>query len=216
MADNKQNLENTDAKPAAGNERMNTSNASSGSSSSSGGGSSSSSSGGASTKPAKEESAKSNDLGGAQNASKTKETSSGGAASGGGNESSENITGQAIGQVKDKAASLIGEQKSSLASGIGTVADSIRQIGENLRTGDENNQIASLVGKYGDTLAERVEKFSGYIEDRELRELVRDVETFARRNPALFVGGAFALGVIAARFLKSSNQQASRNRARSS
>jgi hypothetical protein len=204
MADNKQNSENSGAKqPAAGNETMNAG----------GGGAASSPTGGsgASTKQAKEGNSSPSNVGGSgsQNASKTKDASSGG------KESSENIAGQAIGQVKDKAASLIGDQKSSLASGIGTVADSIRQIGENLRTSDENNQIASLVGKYGDTLAERVEKFSGYIEDRELKELVRDVETFARRNPALFVGAAFTLGVVAARFMKSSSQ-ASKNRARNS
>jgi len=31
------------------------------------------------------------------------------------------------------------------------------------------------------------------------------VQRFARKQPALFVGSAFAIGVIGARFLKSSN-----------
>jgi hypothetical protein len=39
--------------------------------------------------------------------------------------------------------------------------------------------------------------------------LVGDVENFARRQPALFIGGALALGILAARFLKSSSQQGS-------
>jgi len=112
----------------------------------------------------------------------------------------------AMGQVKEKAGSVIDEQKTNLASGINTVADSIRQIGENLRGDDDKNQIAAIAAKYGDTLAGQVEKFSSYIDDKELRELVRDVEQFARRNPALFIGGAFALGIMAARFLKSSGQ----------
>ena len=30
-----------------------------------------------------------------------------------------------------------------------------------------------------------------------------DAEDWARRNPALFLGGAFALGLLASRFLKS-------------
>jgi hypothetical protein len=189
MAENKQNSDNVDINSTTNDKTVN-----------SGGGS-----GGASTKQAKEDNSKANNAGGSQNASAQ-------GSSGNDNGSSENIAGQALGQVKDKAASVIGEQKTNLATGINTVADSIRQIGENLRTSDENNQIASLVGKYGDTLAGRVEKLSSYIDDKELSELVRDVETFARRNPALFVGGAFALGVVAARFLKSSRQQASSNR----
>jgi hypothetical protein len=39
-------------------------------------------------------------------------------------------------------------------------------------------------------------------------ELIGDVEQFARRSPALFLGGAFALGVLAARFVKSSSAAA--------
>ena len=117
---------------------------------------------------------------------------------------------EVAGQAKDKAVSLIGEQKANLATGITSVADSIRQIGENLRNDGGNNQIASLAGKYGDTVAEQVEKFSQYVEGSDLKEVARDVEQFARRNPALFVGGAFALGVLAARFLKSSGSAKSR------
>ena len=122
------------------------------------------------------------------------------------------VTTEAIDQVKDKASSVLGEQKTNLASGVASVADSIRQVGENLGKSNENNQIASLAGKYGDSLAGQVEKFSSYIEDKEFKELIRDVEQFARRNPALFVGGAFALGIVAARFLKSSSRNQSSGR----
>lgn len=145
----------------------------------------------ASTKQAKEENPKPNESSAKQTFGEIKESAG-------------KITEQAVGQVKEKAASVIDEQKSNLAAGIGSVADSIRQIGEDIGGKADNKQIASLVDKYGDTLAGQVEKFSSYIEDKELKELVRDVETFARRNPALFVGGAFLLGVLAARFLKSS------------
>lgn len=132
-------------------------------------------------------------------------------------ESAGNIAGQAVEQVREKAGSVLDEQKTNLASGITSVADSIRNVGENLGGSGENNQIAALAGKYGDTLAGQIEKFSSYIDDREITELVSDVEKFARRNPLLFVGGAFALGLLAARFLKSSGGgQTTRRRARNS
>lgn len=125
-------------------------------------------------------------------------------------ESAGTVASEAVGQVKEKATSVIGEQKTTLASGIHTVADSIRQVGENLSNSGDNNQVAALASKYGESLAGQIEKFSSYIDERELRELARDVEQFARRQPLLFVGGAFTLGVLAARFLKSSgrNQRA--------
>ena len=37
--------------------------------------------------------------------------------------------------------------------------------------------------------------------------MIDEVEAFARRNPPLFLGAAFGLGVLAVRFLKSSRQQ---------
>jgi len=128
-------------------------------------------------------------------------------------ESTGKVATQALGQVKDKAASVIDEQKTSIATGLTSVADGIRQVGENLRS-DDQNQVAAIAGKYGESLADQVEKFSNYINQKEIKELARDVEQFARRNPALFIGGALALGILAARFLKSSgsSNQSSKRR----
>lgn len=197
MADNKQNSET---------EKMNT-----GNKSSVGGGGGAASTGSATEKTSAPNSGenKQNSSSTSGNAESLKETLSQA------KETAGQTATQVVGQAKDKAASVMGEQKTNLASGINTVADSIRQIGENLRSGDaENNQIAALAGKYGDTLAVQVEKLSQYVENRDFRELARDAEKFARKNPALFVGGAFTLGILAARFLKSSgsNQNSRNNR----
>ncbi|MDQ3750277.1 MAG: hypothetical protein M3367_14885 [Acidobacteriota bacterium] len=129
-------------------------------------------------------------------------------------ESTGKVATQALGQAKDKAASVIDEQKTNIATGLTSVADGIRQVGENLRT-DDQNQVAALAGKYGESLAGQVEKFSNYINQKEIKELARDVEQFARRNPALFIGGALALGILAARFLKSSGSSNQNSRRRS-
>jgi hypothetical protein len=113
--------------------------------------------------------------------------------------------GQAYEKVTEQASSQIVTQKDNLARGLSSVADGIRQMGENLRGGEQQTPIAGITAKYGDSLARQVEQVSDYLEKKDLRELFKDVEVFARRNPAVFIGGAFALGVAAARFLKSSN-----------
>lgn len=113
--------------------------------------------------------------------------------------------GQAYGLVAEKATSTIKEQKSNLSSGLAGVADSIRQVGENLRTSpDEKNPVTDLTAKYGDTIADQIERVSTYFDKKDFQEIVRDVEVFARRQPALFIGAAFAAGLLATRFLKSS------------
>lgn len=113
---------------------------------------------------------------------------------------------QTAGQVSEKAAEKIDEKKSVVTEGLSGVAESIRQVGENMRGNQsEENPIAQFTGKYGDALATQVENLSNYFDRKNVREIVRDVESFARRNPAVFIGGAFALGILAARFLKSSS-----------
>lgn len=114
---------------------------------------------------------------------------------------------QSAGQVTEKATEKLDEKKTVVTEGLAGVADSIRQVGENLRetNGGEENPIAQFTGKYGDALANQVEQVSEYFDRKNVREIVRDVESFARRNPAIFIGGAFALGILAARFLKSSS-----------
>lgn len=115
----------------------------------------------------------------------------------------ETATG-AIETVKEKAASVLDEQKQLITSGLSSVAGELRKAGGSLRGGDEKNYLAQQAAHYGENLAGKVEDFSGYLERASLKDLTRDLENLARRQPTLFVGGAFAIGVLAARFLKSS------------
>ncbi len=121
-------------------------------------------------------------------------------------ESTGEIASQAYGVAAEKATSVIEEQKSNLAQGLTSVADSIRQLGDNMRgSGSEQSGIAGTTAKYSESVASQVEQFSRYLEKKDLRDVASDVERYARRNPAVFLGGAFALGLLAARFLKSAN-----------
>ena len=112
--------------------------------------------------------------------------------------------GHAYGLATKRATEVLDEKKEVLTGGLTSVADSIKQFGENLNSAEEKNPIAETAAKYTNGLAEQIEKVSDYFEGRDIREMVGDVETFARKYPAYFIGGAFALGFLAARFLKSS------------
>lgn len=62
-------------------------------------------------------------------------------------------------------------------------------------------------GTFGD-VAERtasgIERAAQFFEQKQISDIVRDVESYARREPALFLGAAFTIGLIGGRFLKSS------------
>ncbi|MCW5854189.1 MAG: hypothetical protein KIT87_29240 [Anaerolineae bacterium] len=107
--------------------------------------------------------------------------------------------GQVVDQAKDVATTKISDQKEQAADSLGAVADTLRQTTQQLR----GQNLGPLVG-VADSAATQLEDLSRYLRDSNVDDLVRDVEGFARRQPVLFLSGAFALGLLAARFLKSS------------
>jgi hypothetical protein len=53
--------------------------------------------------------------------------------------------------------------------------------------------------------ADQVERLSTYLRDSSFEDVIREAEDMARRQPLLFLGGAFLAGFLGARFLKSSS-----------
>ena len=107
--------------------------------------------------------------------------------------------------VRDSATSQIASQKDRATDGLGSLARAVRQSTQSLR-GDRQDTVA----QYVEQAADRLEQFSSRLRDRDLGDLMRDADRFARRQPAVFIGAAFAAGVLAARFLKSSRTDADR------
>jgi hypothetical protein len=64
------------------------------------------------------------------------------------------------------------------------------------------------MAEYAEKASDQVERFSGYLRETDVDEIIDEVRGVARRRPALFLGGAAALGFLATRFLKSSSQRA--------
>jgi hypothetical protein len=111
-------------------------------------------------------------------------------------ETAGNLVGQARTQVKTQLTS----QKDKAAESLGGVAEAIRSTGAQLNEQDQPAQ----VGRYVNQAADVVENVAQYLRTKDIDEMFGQVEELARRQPAVFIGAAFALGFMAARFLKSS------------
>jgi hypothetical protein len=124
--------------------------------------------------------------------------------------------GEAYESVAEKATSSLEEKKASLSGGLNTIADSVRRAGDSLAETQESNYLTEYSARYAKTAAQKLQQAARYFETSDLSTMRRDAENFARRNPAVFLGGAFLLGMLAARFLKSgSNGSTTQNRGRS-
>jgi len=104
-----------------------------------------------------------------------------------------------VDQAQQVAAVQANSQMTKAASLLDGVAQSLYETSTNMR--DQQPQIASVA----DQAASRVEGFSSYLRDHDMNDVVRDAESYARREPLVFIGAAFAVGFIAARFLKASS-----------
>ena len=102
-------------------------------------------------------------------------------------------------KVRDRAAAQLNTQKDRATDGIGSVAQVARETTQHLRERQHDT-----VAEYVEQAADQLERFSQSLKNKDVRELVEDAQRLARRQPALFVGGAFALGLAGARFFKSS------------
>ena len=66
----------------------------------------------------------------------------------------------------------------------------------------------NMVAPYIEKAADQIERASEFLRTGDLRQVQRSLEGFARREPLLFLGGAFTLGLLGARFIKSSSHAA--------
>jgi hypothetical protein len=105
-------------------------------------------------------------------------------------------------QARDRAGSSLGESKGQFADQFGTIAAALRRTTEHLRTEDQQ-RIAGLT----ETVARQVDQVADYLRNKDARAMREDLENLARRQPALVIGGALVLGLIGARFLKSSERR---------
>jgi hypothetical protein len=110
-------------------------------------------------------------------------------------------------QARDSAGTSLTQSRSQAADRISGIAEAVRGTSERLRS-DNQPSVANLT----DSLADQVERLSSYLRDRDLTEFRRDLEGFARRQPAVAVGVALALGMLGARFIKSSQRQGDASR----
>jgi hypothetical protein len=134
----------------------------------------------------------------------------------GGASSNDSSSGGIVDQAKQTAANVASQAKEGVSqqieqkfdSGRDKAIDKIETVSEALRGAGEKLEGTGPLPDLADKAAEGIDRLAHYFENKSVTDIVRSVESFARREPALFLGGALAMGVIAGRFLKSSGHRA--------
>jgi hypothetical protein len=126
-----------------------------------------------------------------------------------GKQQSQQLAQQARQQASDlatrgteRAKGQLANQKHEVSQRMVPVQTALRETAQQLR-----KQGQGSVGQYAERAADQVERFSTYLRETDVDEIMDEVRDFARRRTTLFLGGAAAVGFMATRFLKSSSQQ---------
>jgi len=108
---------------------------------------------------------------------------------------------EAAGDIAEQATGVAEQRASSAMTQVGDtieqVARAVRNTGDQLRT--DQPQLAGLA----DTAAEQAEHAAQFLRQHDARDVLDEVQDFARRQPAVIVGAGLALGLLAGRAIKS-------------
>jgi hypothetical protein len=107
---------------------------------------------------------------------------------------------QDAGHLAERAADIglqrADQGREQVAETVERVAGGIRRVSTELQS--EEPAVADVAM----TAADQAERVARYLRDTDARQLIRTVEDVARRQPLLFLGGAFVVGFAASRFLR--------------
>ena len=109
-------------------------------------------------------------------------------------------------ELKEDARRFADERKDAAAGLLRDVGDAVSAASDEIRRKGHGRAAA-----YADYAAREVEHLAEELRSHDLGELVREVESFARRRPGLFYGMSLLAGFAAIRFLKSRDEQAARH-----
>ena len=112
------------------------------------------------------------------------------------------VGSELVGAARDSAVSLIDAQRARAADQITAVGDALRRSMESFEASG-----SSALVQYADQAADQICGFAEAVRDRSWSDLAKDLESFARRSPMLFMASAVGLGFIAGRFLLSSSDR---------
>ena len=116
---------------------------------------------------------------------------------------------EASGQAKGRVREQVDQRSTEAGDKVSAAAGDARSVGEELRR-QGKDQPAQLA----DQMADRAERFGGYLQEADADRILGDLESFGRRQPWALVAGGLAIGFVASRFLKASSRdryQASRS-----
>ena len=114
--------------------------------------------------------------------------------------------GESVGVLAERATGLGFQQadraREKAAEGLSNLTDTIRRVSIDM-------QDQPAIANAAESVADQAERFGEYLRTTDTRQMLSTIEGVARRQPLLFLGGAFVLGLAASRLIKAAGGSSS-------
>lgn len=104
--------------------------------------------------------------------------------------------------LQSQATSAVAAGKNRAVAALGGVAQTLQKSAAQMRNEQQNG-----LAHYAEQAGQQVQRVADYLKNNDAGQMADAAEDFARRQPAVFLGGTFVLGLLGARFLKSSRRK---------
>lgn len=108
---------------------------------------------------------------------------------------------EAAGKARRQISDMLSDQKHRAVEELDHIGSVLQSTSDNLRTEHEER-----IARYIESAVHQIENAATYLEEHSIDDIAAQVQRFARREPALFLGGAALIGLIGARFFRSSGR----------
>lgn len=112
-----------------------------------------------------------------------------------------------LSQASERSRGFLESQKEQTATHFESIAKALHRTADQLDSEGE-----TLMGHYAGQTAATLDRMAGDLKRNDVSSVLGKVENYAREQPALFVGGALAAGILLSRFIRSSGSAAMEER----
>jgi F0F1-type ATP synthase membrane subunit b/b' len=107
-----------------------------------------------------------------------------------------------VSQVKEQAGSVFMDQRDRAVAGLSSLADALREASRTLANQADGNGASATMSPFIEDVAHRLSSSADFLREKDVRQILDEAEDLARRQPVMFAGALFAVGVVGARLLK--------------
>jgi ElaB/YqjD/DUF883 family membrane-anchored ribosome-binding protein len=125
-------------------------------------------------------------------------------------DAAEQVT-QTAGELKEQATNSFTQQRDRTVQGLTALADALREAGRSMskqQDGGKQQEMPAMIGPLVEEAADRLQQSAGFLRDKEMSGLLSEAQSLARKQPLLFMGAMFGIGIVGARLIKDATSAA--------